>query len=179
VRFATLQPIWRSWAIAAYRHLNPEFDRFVVEAIADSKSVGQKIRFSRVRARIQTARAREEANDYHGILALFPANFPGRDDAAHDLFVAVFEGSLKREDVRARVKHCIAAHNRMFPTKNAKFAGRPLVSLDAQLFCEGTMTLGDTISHGALGLTFPRRGIASLKFSGLPMDAAPVWLRLR
>jgi len=62
--------------------------------------------------------------------------------------VAVFERSLKREDVRARVKHCVAAHNRMFPTKYAKFAGRPLVSLDAQLFNEGTMTLGDTISCG-------------------------------
>jgi hypothetical protein len=62
--------------------------------------------------------------------------------------VAVFERSLKCEDVRARVKHCVAAHSRMFPTKYAKFAGRPLVSLDAQLFNEGTMTLGDTISCG-------------------------------
>jgi hypothetical protein len=138
----------RANVLYRYRQLNPEFDRFVAEAIADSKSVGQKLRFSRVRGRIHTARVREEANDYHRILALFPTNFPGRDDAAHDLFVAVFERSLKREDVRARVKHCLAAHNRMFPTKYAKFAGRPLVSLDAQLFNEGTMPLGDTISRG-------------------------------
>ncbi len=82
----------------------PDFDRFVCEAKADSKSVGQQIRFSRARARIQTARVREEANDYHTIRAMFPANFPGRDDAAQNLFVAVYEGSLKREDVRARVK---------------------------------------------------------------------------
>jgi hypothetical protein len=40
------------------------------------------------------------------------------------------------------------AYNRMFPTKYAKFAGRPLLSLDAQLFDEGAMTQGDTISRG-------------------------------
>jgi len=62
--------------------------------------------------------------------------------------VAVFERSLKSENVRARVKHYVAAHNRMFPTKYAKFAGRPLVWLDAQLFDQGAMTLGDTISRG-------------------------------
>ena len=63
-------------------------------------------------------------------------------------FVAVFERSLKREDVPTRVKHCVGAYNRMFPTKYAKFAGRPLLSLDAQLFDEGAMTLGDSISRG-------------------------------
>ena len=138
----------RANVLYRYRQLNPEFDRFVVEAIADSNSVGQKLRFSRVRGRIHSARVREDANDYHRILALFPTNFPGRDDAVHDLFVAVFERSLKSENVRARVKHYVAAHNRMFPTKYAKFAGRPLVWLDAQLFDQGAMTLGDTISRG-------------------------------
>jgi hypothetical protein len=47
-----------------YRQLNPDFNQFVLEAIADSNSVGQKIRFSRQRARLQTARVRREANDY-------------------------------------------------------------------------------------------------------------------
>jgi hypothetical protein len=36
----------------------------------------------------------------------------------------------------------------MFPTNYATFAGRRLVSLDAQLFEDGSTTLGDTISRG-------------------------------
>lgn len=93
----------------------------------------------------------EEASDYQKILALFPANFPDRSDAAHDVFVAMFEGSLKREDVRGRVKHYVTAHNRMFPTKYAKFGDSPLVSLDEQLFEDGATTRGDTISRGLWG----------------------------
>jgi hypothetical protein len=131
-----------SAAFYRYRRENPEFDRFVAEASANNKSRGQRIRFVRERTRVETAARREEANDYQKILALFPANFPGRDDAAHDLFVAVFEGSLKREDVRTRVKHYVTDHNRMFPTKYA------MRSLDARLFDNGMMTLGDTISRG-------------------------------
>jgi hypothetical protein len=38
-----------------YRQLNPDFNQFVLEAIADSNSVGQTIRFSQQRARIRTA----------------------------------------------------------------------------------------------------------------------------
>jgi hypothetical protein len=52
------------------------------------------------------------------------------------------------EDVSARIRWYIANHNRRFPTKCAKFGGHALVSLDAQLFNEGTMTLSDTISRG-------------------------------
>jgi len=137
-----------SAAFYRYRRENPEFDRFVAQASANNNRLGQKIRYARERTRAQTEARREEASDYQKILAMFPANFPGRSDAAHDVFVAMFEGSLKREDVRPRVKLFIAAHDRMFPTKYAKFAGRPLVSLDARLFDEGTMTLGDTISRG-------------------------------
>jgi len=55
-------------------------DRASMEAIADSKSVGQKIRFSRHRARLQTARVRKEANDYHEIRDMIPASNPHRDD---------------------------------------------------------------------------------------------------
>jgi hypothetical protein len=87
-----------SAAFYRYRRENPEFDRFVAEASTNNKSRGQRIRFARERTRAQTAARREEANDYQKIRAMFPANFPGRDDAAHDLFVAVFERSLKRED---------------------------------------------------------------------------------
>jgi hypothetical protein len=39
-------------------------------------------------------------------------------------------------------------HNRMFPTKFAKFGDRPLVSLDEMMFEEGSTTRGDTVSRG-------------------------------
>jgi hypothetical protein len=135
-------------AFYRYRRENAEFDRFVATAIADSNSIGQQIRHRRHRSRAKIEARREEANDYQKILAMFPANFPGKDDAAHDLFVAVFEKSLKREDVRARVKQFISAHNRMFPTNYATFAGRRLMSLDARMFEDGATTLGDTVSRG-------------------------------
>lgn|ERR1700687_555986 len=131
-----------------YRRENPDFDQFVRDAISDSNSLGQKIRHDRERSRAQNEAKREEKNDYHKILAMFPANFPGRHDAAQDVFVALYDGSLKREDMRARVKLFMLAENRMFPTKYAKFAGRPLLSLDEQLFDDGSTTRGDTISRG-------------------------------
>ena len=59
----------------------------------------------------------------------------------------MFDGSLKREDVKARIQTYITAHNRMFPTKYAKFGDSPLVSLDEVLFEDGSMTRGDTISR--------------------------------
>jgi hypothetical protein len=134
--------------LARYRRENPEFDRFVVEATANNNCRGQKIRHARARTRLQTATRRDETNDYQEILALFPASFPGRDDAAHDLFIAMFEGALQREDMKGRVKEFIAAHYRMFPTKFAKFGNSPLVSLDEVMFEDGTTTRGDTVSRG-------------------------------
>lgn len=131
-----------------YRRENSEFDCFISQTIANNNSRGQRIRYARERTRAQTATRRDEANDYQKILAMFPANFPGKDDAAHDLFVAVFEGSLKREDIGARVKHYVTAHNRLFPTNFAKFGDGRMVSLDARLFDDGAMTVGDTISRG-------------------------------
>jgi len=73
---------------------------------------------------------------------MLPVSFPDKDDVVSDIFESLLNGSLQREDVSARVKHYVAAHNRMFPTK---FAMR---SLDARLFDNGMMTLGDTISRG-------------------------------
>jgi hypothetical protein len=135
---------------AFYRHRreNPDFDRFVAEASANNNSRGQQIRHARERARVQTAKRLEDANDYHKILALFPVTFPGRDDAAHDVFVAILDGSLKREDAPSRVRHFIGRHNRMFPPKYAKFGSSPLVSLDQVLFEDGMTTRGDTVSRG-------------------------------
>ena len=130
------------------RRIDPEFDRYVLERIANNSSRGQRIRYARARARIQSEARREEANDYERILALFPTSFPGREDAAQDVFVALLEKSLKREDVGVRVKQFIAGHNRMFPTNFAKFGDSALVSLDEAIFDDGSGTRGDNVTRG-------------------------------
>jgi hypothetical protein len=50
--------------------------------------------------------------------------------------------------VKARVRAYIAAHDRMFPTKYAKFGDGPLVSLDEVMFEDGSTTRGDNVSRG-------------------------------
>jgi DNA invertase Pin-like site-specific DNA recombinase len=135
-------------AFYRYRRENPEFERFVAAAIVNNTSRGQQIRYARERTRVRSAARREEANDYQKILAMFPVNFPGRNDAAQDVFVALCDGSLKRVEVRLRVKQFMADYDRMFPTNFAKFGNAKLVSLDEVLFDDGTMTRGDTITRG-------------------------------
>ena len=101
-----------------------------------------------MKTHIHTTAARKEANDFRSILALLPNYILGRDDVAQDIFLAVFDGSLKREDIQKRVKWHIADHNKRFPTKYAKFGDSPLVSLDAVMFDGGTSTRGDYVSRG-------------------------------
>jgi hypothetical protein len=132
--------------LAGSRRLDPEFDRFVSETVANNNSRGQKIRYAKTRARAQTAARRGEINDYQTILAMLPAYLPSRDDIAQDIFVALLDKSLRREDVASRVKMFIANHDRLFPTKFRKFGDSLLVSLDEQLFDDGATTRGDNIT---------------------------------
>jgi len=104
-----------------HRQENADFNRFVVSAISDNLVIGQRIRHQR---RLNAAR-REETNDYHSIRSMLPANFPDKDDVIGAIFEVMLTGSLKRENVKARVQAYIAAHNRMFPTKFAKFGDLP------------------------------------------------------
>lgn len=129
-----------------YRHRreNPAFDQFVVEHIKDNNSRGQKLRYQRV----HNIEVRAQNNDYYEIRAMLPANFPARDDVVSDIFEAMLDGSLRREDVKARIRTYITAHNRMYPTKFAKFGDAQLVSLDEALFQDGSATRGDQISRG-------------------------------
>jgi hypothetical protein len=129
VRFSTL---------ARYRRENPHFDRFVVDVSKANNSKGQKLRWQR----IHNSAVRDQNNDYYKIRAMLPANFPDKDDVLNSIFVDLLTGSLHRKDVAARVASYITAHNRMFPTKYA------MRSLDAPLYDDGIMTLGDTITHG-------------------------------
>jgi hypothetical protein len=130
--------------VKRYRRENPDFDRFVIAAIADSESVGQKVRYQRKRS----AAKREEVNDYHAIRAMLPASFPDKDDVVSAIFEDLLTGALKRDDVRDRIQTYAAAHNRMFPTKYAKFGNAKLLSLDEVMYDDGTATRGDTVSRG-------------------------------
>ena len=77
-----------------------------------------------------------------------PESNPHRDDIVARIFEDLLSGSLKREEVAARVKVYIIEFNRLFPTKYANFGDNPLVSLDELLFEDGTATRGDTVSRG-------------------------------
>jgi hypothetical protein len=134
VRFNTL---------GRYRRENPEFDRLVVSAIKDSNRRAQ-----RRCEKITIAAVREQNNDYYRIRSMLPAAFPGRDDVVSSIFEDLLSGKLQREDVRARIQSYMTAHNRLFPTKYAKFGNALLVSLDEVIFEDGTATRGDTVSRG-------------------------------
>ena len=79
---------------------------------------------------------------------MMPAAFPDKDDVVSAIFEDLLTGALRRDDVRLRMQSYITAHNRMFPTKYAKFGDSPLLSLDEVLFDDGTATRGDGVSRG-------------------------------
>jgi hypothetical protein len=127
-----------------FRKQDPEIDALAARIIAGAQPRAQKLRWSRARNRS----AREHNNDYYGIRALLPAAFPDKDDVVANIFEALLNGSLRREDVGARVKQFITDHNRMFPTNFAKFGDARLVSLDEVMFEDGSTTRGDNVSRG-------------------------------
>jgi hypothetical protein len=71
---------------------------------------------------------------------MIPESNPHRDDIVARIFEDLLMGSLKREEVPARVKIYIAELNKLYPTKYVKFRNSPLVSLDEVLFDDGTTT---------------------------------------
>jgi hypothetical protein len=129
-----------------YRRLNPEFDRFVVSSTAQNNSRGQQRRFHPNAVRVEIVRVQN--SDFYKIRAMLPANFPDRDDVVSDIFEALLNGSLQRDQVKARIRHFVAIHNRTFSTAYPKFGGNLLYSLDAPIFDDGATTRGDNVSHG-------------------------------
>jgi hypothetical protein len=113
-----------------YRRLNPAFDRFVISTTANNNSKAQRRRFHPDRARVETIRA--ETNDFYKIVNMVPVHLPRevRDDIAQSILMALLEGTLQRDQVNGRIRQFVAEHNRMFPTKYAKFGNSPLLSLD-------------------------------------------------
>jgi hypothetical protein len=130
-----------------FRTLNPDFDRFVREQSSDSLSVGQKIRWSRIKTQIRTTAAREEKNDFYKILAMLPESMPERRAIVGRIFEDMLTGALMREDVPTRVQKYIADFYREFPTKYRKFGDAQLLSLDEVMYDDGTATRGDSVSH--------------------------------
>jgi hypothetical protein len=102
--------------------------------------------FRLVRYRNQITR--DQNNDYYKVRAMLPLHFPDKDDVVSAMFEDLLTGKLKHEDIRLRVQSYITAHNRMFPTKFAKFGNSPLVSLDEMMFEDGSTTRGDTVTRG-------------------------------
>jgi hypothetical protein len=141
-------PIFGFRKLKLYRRMDPAFDRFVTTATAQSNSKGQQRRHNPTKIRVETSRA--ETNDFYKIVNSMPARLPPeiRDDIAQSIMLALLEGSLQRDQVPYRIRKFVTEHNRMFPTKYAKFGGSPLVSLDEALFNDGSTTRGDTISRG-------------------------------
>lgn len=127
-----------------FRLENPEINELFLTNLKDANSRAQRHRYLRAKNEAK----REEANDYRRILAMLPERFPDKDDVVSSNFADLLAGSLKREEVRARVQTYIAAHNRMFPSKYAKFGDSPLLSLDEVMYDDGSTTRGDTISRG-------------------------------
>jgi hypothetical protein len=87
-----------------FRREDPEIDLLASRVIEGAHQRALHRRWSRVRNQA----TREQNNDYYKIRAMLPANFPGRDDAAQDIFVALCDGSVKtpRRRCAREMVHC-------------------------------------------------------------------------
>jgi hypothetical protein len=131
-----------------YRNEHPEFNIFVLEAMKDNNSRGQKQRFQL--QRMVSGGRIQQVNDFHSIAAMVPRDLPAdmRDEIVQSVFLAILEKRLRFDDVSKRIREFVTAHNRMFPTKFAKFGDSPLISLDEVTFEDGTATRSDSVSRG-------------------------------
>jgi hypothetical protein len=69
--------------------------------------------------------------------------------ALTQLICATFlDRGVEPTDSFASLELFVADHNRLFPTKYAKFGKSPLVSLDEVMFEDGSTTRGDNVSRG-------------------------------
>jgi hypothetical protein len=130
------------------RKADPEFDLFVRQQIVGSNGRAQRLRQSLSRTHKATSEQREEANEYRTIRAMFPAWMPDPDELVSRIFEDMLSGSLGRADVPKRIRFYTQEREKLFPTKFRKFGDSLLVSLDEQLFDDGTATRGDTVSRG-------------------------------
>jgi hypothetical protein len=124
------------------RRANPEFDQFVREHSKENNSRGQRIRQTRVR----NAAVRDDNNGYYKIREMIPLSNPHDDDIMARIFEDLLGGTLKRQDVPARIKGYIAELNKLYPTKYAKFGNSLLASLEEVMFDDGSTTRARTLA---------------------------------
>jgi hypothetical protein len=130
------------------RKADLEFDLFVKRHIVDSNARAQRLRQSLSRTHKATSEQREQAKEYRAIRAMFPAWMPDLDELVSRIFEDMLSGSLDRDDVVKRIRFYTQEREKLFPTKFRKFGDGLLVSLDENLFDDGTLTRGDTVSRG-------------------------------
>lgn len=84
------------------------------------------------------------ANVYGAISACVPQHLgpSRRQEIISEMVLAHLEGRLELEDAPRRCREFLRAVDRMFPTKFGP------ASLDAPIFGDSTITLGDTITTG-------------------------------
>ena len=87
-------------------------------------------------------------SDLHAVRDLLPDGFPGKDDVVQSIFLALLEGRIGRDQLRAYLRRFVNNYYRLHPTRYAKVGNSLLVSLDAVLFDRGSTTRADTVSRG-------------------------------
>jgi hypothetical protein len=85
-------------------------------------------------------------SDYCQILELVPRMVPDREDIAQSVFLALLEGSLRRDQVKQRVNQFVAARNR---EANKYGVGKfGLISADAPMFADSHVSRADVATRG-------------------------------
>ncbi|MCC8955206.1 hypothetical protein H8B02_17720 [Bradyrhizobium sp. Pear77] len=135
-------PILIHRKLKRYRDENPDYDRFVSSVISGSGSRARQRRLLQPQ-KLQVIAARSQHNDYHSIVAMVPSYLPPdvRDDVAQSIMLALLEGTLRRDQLKARVGEFVRLHHR---EANKVGVGKfGLRSLDAPAFTDGSKTLAD------------------------------------
>lgn len=127
------------------RRARPEFDVLITETIKGSNFRAQAQRYAH--QRFINGSPAVQSRYYSEIVSMVPSFLRDRDDIVSDIFKALLDGSLRHDQVKARVSVFVTEQNRMFPTNFAKFGNSSLVSLDEVLFEDGSTTRGDTVSR--------------------------------
>jgi hypothetical protein len=126
------------------RRENVDFDRLVRDAIEQRICSTNPV----LDVAAGTFRYEWNSSDYQLIRGMLPENFPDKDVVINEVVMSLLEGRLDRSQIRAKIHWYLKAQNRIFPTKYRTLGNGLLLSLDEQLFDDGSGTIGDTVSRG-------------------------------
>jgi hypothetical protein len=125
------------------RRARPEFDLLITETIKGSNFRAQAQRYAH--QKFINGGPAVQSRYYREIVSMVPRFLRDHDDIVSNIFKALLDGSLRHDQIKARISLFVTEQNRIFPTKFAKFGNSPLVSLDEVLFEDGSTTRGDTV----------------------------------